>query len=38
MNLVYSELFRDRNDAYFTERFYKTAVGKRELMKKIKDS
>lgn len=33
--LKYKEEFVDKYEAYFTERFYKTAKGKRELKKKI---
>ena len=35
IKLIYSESFEDKYDAFFTERFYKTAKGKRELMKKL---
>jgi len=35
VNLVYSEIFEDKYEAFFTERFYKTAKGKKELLKKI---
>ncbi len=35
MKLIFKEEFADKHEAYFTERFYKTAKGKRELRKKI---
>jgi putative endonuclease len=36
LKLIYSEVFKDRNEAFFTERFYKTAKGKKKLLEKIK--
>ena len=33
--LIYSEKFEGRHKAFFTERYYKTANGKRDLKKKI---
>ena len=36
LKLVYSERFEDGYGAFFTERFYKTAKGKRELLRKLK--
>ena len=35
--LIYSEQFIDKYEAYRTERFYKTAKGKRVLKKKINE-
>ena len=35
LRLVYKEEFEDKYEAYFTEREYKTAKGKKELRKKI---
>lgn len=35
LKLVYSEGFEDKYEAFFAERFYKTAKGKKELLKKI---
>ena len=35
LSIVYRELFTDKYEAYKMERFYKTAVGKRILKKKI---
>lgn len=35
LKLIYSEKFEDKHEAFFTERFYKTARGKKELLKKI---
>ena len=35
MSLMYKEEFADKHEAFFTESFYKTAKGKRELKKKI---
>ena len=36
VELIYSENFTDKYEAFFTERLYKSAKGKRELLKKIK--
>lgn len=33
--LVHKEEFQDKHEAYFTEWFYKTAKGKKELKEKI---
>ncbi len=35
LKLIYKEFFIDKYEAYRVERFYKTAVGKRVLRKKI---
>jgi putative endonuclease len=35
-HLIYSEMFEDKYEAFFTERFYKSAKGKKELQLKIK--
>jgi len=35
LKLIYSERFNDKYEAYLAERFYKTAKGKREPLKKI---
>ena len=34
--LIYKEVFQNRYDAYNTERFYKTAKGKKVLLEKMK--
>ena len=36
LRLVFSEVFKDKHDAFFTERMYKTAKGKKILKEKIK--
>ena len=36
--LIYTEKFEDKYEAFRVERFYKTAVGKRQLKKKIQHS
>jgi len=36
LKLVYSESFGEKHEAFFTEQFYKTARGKKELLKKLK--
>ncbi|MEK7461884.1 MAG: GIY-YIG nuclease family protein [Patescibacteria group bacterium] len=38
LKLLYSEGFEDKYEAFFTERFYKTAKGKRTLLRKISSS
>jgi putative endonuclease len=35
--IVYLEKFEDKYEAFFTESFYKTAKGKKELQEKIKN-
>lgn len=35
MKLIFFEKFEDKHEAFFTERFYKTAKGKRELLAKL---
>lgn len=35
LKLVYFEVFEDKYKAFFSEKFYKTAKGKRELLGKI---
>ena len=36
--LIYSEEYKNKYDAFQIERFYKTAKGKKELLKKIINS
>lgn len=37
LGIVYKEEYADKYEAFKRERFYKTAVGKRELLKRIKN-
>jgi len=38
LKLVYSESFSYRHEAFFAEKFYKTAKGKKVLLRKINNS
>ena len=35
LNLIYSEEYQDKYEAFYKERYYKSAKGKRELLSKL---